>query len=59
MAWVVWSVLGGILVLLAVVSWWHDRDARRRGARSSDPGRGVRDARRDLRADPDLNRGGR
>lgn len=30
---VVWSGLGLLVVVLLAVSWWLDRDARRRGAR--------------------------
>jgi hypothetical protein len=32
MTWVVWTVLGVLVVGLLAVSWWFDRDARRRGA---------------------------
>lgn len=33
MAWVVWSLIALVVAALLVVSWWLDRDARRRGAR--------------------------
>ena len=32
MWWVVWVVLAGVVGALLFVSWWLDRDARRRGA---------------------------
>ncbi len=32
MTWLVWTVLGVVVVGLLAVSWWFDRDARRRGA---------------------------
>jgi hypothetical protein len=31
--WLVWIGIGAVVVGLLVVSWWYDRDARRRGAR--------------------------
>jgi hypothetical protein len=31
-AWIVWSGIGVVLAALLGVSWWYDRDARRRGA---------------------------
>ena len=31
--WLVWVGIGVLLVALLVLSWWWDRDARRRGAR--------------------------
>ncbi|MCO7222636.1 hypothetical protein [Klenkia sp. PcliD-1-E] len=32
MAWLVWTVLGVVVVGSLAVGWWFDRDARRRGA---------------------------
>lgn len=32
MLWVVWAGIGLLLAVLLAVSWWFDRDARRRGA---------------------------
>jgi hypothetical protein len=32
MWWLVWVGLGLLLLVLLAVSWWYDRDARRRGA---------------------------
>lgn len=60
MAWVVWGVVALVLVAGLALAWRHDRAAARRQARLLDPGRGVREARRDLRANPEINRmGGR
>lgn len=33
MWWLVWVGIGLLLVVLLAVSWWYDRDARRRGAK--------------------------
>jgi hypothetical protein len=30
--WVVWVGIGAVLLALLAISWWLDRDARRRGA---------------------------
>jgi hypothetical protein len=32
MAWIVWGSLGAVVLGSLAVSWWFDRDARRRGA---------------------------
>ena len=32
MFWIVWVGIGAFLAVLLSVSWWYDRDARRRGA---------------------------
>lgn len=32
MWWLVWAGIGAVLVALLGISWWLDRDARRRGA---------------------------
>lgn len=32
MWWLVWAGLGLLVLALLAVSWWYDRDARRRGA---------------------------
>ena len=47
---IVWAGIGGLLVLLLLVSWLMDVSARRRGARSiasGDISSAVRDGRRD------------
>ena len=33
MAWVVWICIGAFVVILLAISWWFDRDARKRGAK--------------------------
>jgi hypothetical protein len=30
--WLVWTAIGLFVAALVTVSWWYDRDARRRGA---------------------------
>ena len=45
MAWFVWGALGGVVLLSLVVSWWFDRDARRRGAAVRSSGAMWREAR--------------
>jgi hypothetical protein len=50
MAALVWSVIGGVIAVLLLVSWLMDRSAKRRGRRtlaSSDIAAAVRDGRRD------------
>lgn len=32
MTWVVWAGIGGFVAILLAISWWYDRDARKRGA---------------------------
>ena len=47
---IVWGVIGGLLVLLLLVSWLMDVSAKKRGARtitSKDISSAVRDGRRD------------
>lgn len=45
MAWIVWSALGAVVLGSLAVSWWFDRDARRRGAAVRDSGTMWREAR--------------
>jgi hypothetical protein len=33
MAWLVWAGIGAVVGLLLAISWWYDRDARKRGAK--------------------------
>ena len=50
MAALVWSVIGGVIAVLLLVSWLMDRSAKRRGRRtlaSGDIVAAVRDGRRD------------
>jgi hypothetical protein len=57
MWWLVWVGLGSLLLLLLAVSWWYDRDARRRGATPLS-GRQMGRARRarDLRIQQEVSR---
>ena len=42
MGWLVWTGIGLFLAVLLTVSWWYDRDARRRGATVLGSGRMAR-----------------
>lgn len=45
MAALVWAGIGLFLAVLLTISWWYDRDARRRGATPSSAGSMVRASR--------------
>lgn len=52
MVWLVWTGIGLLVGVLLLVSWWFDRDARRRGATplsGAAMGSGARTRRWDVR----------